>query len=41
MKFLLIYGLTGEEGNAACEFIKNKFKSYYEGEVTCITGRGS
>src|SRR5688572_23495836 len=38
---MVIYGLTGEEGNAACEFIKNKFKSYYEGAVTCITGRGS
>ena len=38
---MVIYGLTGEEANAACEIIKSKFKSHYEGAVTCITGRGS
>jgi hypothetical protein len=38
---MVVYGLTGEEGNAVCEIIKTNFQARYEGTVNCVTGRGS
>jgi hypothetical protein len=36
---MVVYGLTGEEGKAACDIIKNTFQTRYEGTVNCVIGR--
>jgi hypothetical protein len=38
---MVVYGLTGAEGNSLCEMIKSDFQTRYEGTVSCIIGRGS
>jgi len=38
---MVVYGLTGEEGNAMCEGIRSHFQSRYEGTVNCVIGSGS
>jgi hypothetical protein len=38
---MVVYGLTGEEGNVVCQTIKNDFQTRYEGTVSCVVGRGS
>ena len=38
---MIVYGLTGEEGNVVCETIKSDFQSRYKGTVTCVISRGS
>jgi hypothetical protein len=38
---MVVYGLTGEEGNTVCQTIKAGFQTRYEGTVNCVIGRGS
>lgn len=38
---MVVYGLTGDEGNAVCQTIKNNFQRRYEGTVSCVIGRGT
>lgn len=36
---MVVYGLTGQEGNVVCQAIKEYFQSRYEGTVNCVLGR--
>lgn len=38
---MIVYGLTGQEGNTICEQIKSYFQAQYTGTVSCVIGRGS
>lgn len=38
---MVVYGLTGDEGDAVCQTIKTNFQSRYEGTVNCIHGRST
>jgi hypothetical protein len=37
---MVVYGLTGDEGDTLCEMLRKQFQSRYEGTVTCVTRRG-
>lgn len=36
---MVVWGLTGDEGDALCESIRQQFQTRYEGKVACIRRR--
>ena len=36
---MVVYGLTGDEGDALCESLRQQFQTRYKGTVACIRGR--
>ncbi len=36
---MVVYGLTGDEGDALCESMRQQFQAHYEGTVACVRRR--
>ena len=38
---MVVYGLTGDEGNEVCKMMMATFKTRYEGTVSCVNGHST